>query len=142
MDDEQRAVVERHVDEAVRAGARVLAGGRRLPGDGAFYPPTVLDGCTAQAVFLPANCPFSYPTNDRLASEIDWSITEYPTAVITPEDGGWRLAPLQGSALIETQLLDFFSGAVRDVSEPVPFEFDAGLTVTEDAVTVTPVVNY
>lgn len=102
-----------------------------------------LDGCADQAVFLPANCPFAYPTNDRLAGTIDWSITEYPTAAITSEgDGTWQLAPLQGSALIETQLLNFFSGAVREVSEPVPFEFDAGLTVTEDAVTVTPVVSY
>ncbi|MBO3102876.1 aldehyde dehydrogenase family protein [Cellulomonas fengjieae] len=47
VDDEQLAVVERHVDDAVRSGARVLAGGARLEGPGAFYPPTVLDGCTA-----------------------------------------------------------------------------------------------
>lgn len=102
-----------------------------------------LDGCAEQAVFLPANCPFAYSTNDRLAGTIDWSVIEYPAPAIIPEeDGAWQLAPLQGSALIEAQLLDFFSGAVREVSETVPFEFDADVTVTGDAVTVTPEVNY
>jgi acyl-CoA reductase-like NAD-dependent aldehyde dehydrogenase len=37
----QLAVVERHVDEAVSKGARVLTGGQRT-GEGLFYPPTVL----------------------------------------------------------------------------------------------------
>ncbi|WP_231384034.1 aldehyde dehydrogenase [Cellulomonas sp. URHD0024] len=48
VDDEQLAVVQRHVDQAVAAGARVLAGGRRLDRAGSFYPPTVLDGCTPE----------------------------------------------------------------------------------------------
>ena len=101
-----------------------------------------LDSCAEQSVFQPANCPFAYPTNERLAGDLDWSIAEYPSVSISPADGGWALAPLQGTAQIDTLLRDFFSGAVRQVSEPVPFEFDAGLTVSEDAITVTPVVRY
>ncbi|WP_434994879.1 hypothetical protein [Arthrobacter sp. Ld5] len=101
-----------------------------------------LDGCAKQTVFQPTNCPFNYVTNERLAGDITWSIAEYPAVSITPADGDWSLAPLRGSARIDTQLRDFFSGAVRDVSETVPFEFEADLTVTEDDVTVTPVVRY
>lgn len=101
-----------------------------------------LDGCAEQTVFQPTNCPFNYPTDERLAGDITWSIEEYPAAAVTPNDGGWNLAPLQGSARIDTQLRDLQSGAVRDVSESVPFEFDADLTVTQDAVTVTPLVRY
>ncbi|WP_104181353.1 hypothetical protein [Arthrobacter sp. B0490] len=101
-----------------------------------------LDGCAQQTVFQPTNCPFNYLTDERLAGDITWSIEEYPAASVTPKDGGWHLAPLQGSARIDTQLRDFFSGAVRDVSEAVPFEFGADLEVTGDAVTVTPVVRY
>jgi hypothetical protein len=101
-----------------------------------------LDTCAGQSVFQPTNCPFYYPTNERLAGGITWSIEEYPSAAITPRDGDWTLAPLQGSARIDTRLRDFFSGAVRDVSESVPFEFTADLLVTEDAITVTPVVRY
>ncbi len=39
-----RDTLERQVDESVRQGARVLAGGRRRPGPGYFYEPTVLAG--------------------------------------------------------------------------------------------------
>ncbi|MHA7189211.1 hypothetical protein ACX80N_02815 [Arthrobacter sp. MDT2-16] len=101
-----------------------------------------LDGCAEQTVFQPRNCPFTYPTDERLAGDISWSIEEYPSASIPPGDGGWLLGPLRGTARIDTRLQDFFSGAVRNVSEPVPFEFDAELTVTGDAITVTPVVRY
>ena len=34
--------LERQVDESIHAGATLLTGGRRLPGPGSFYPPTVL----------------------------------------------------------------------------------------------------
>ncbi len=101
-----------------------------------------LDGCAGQTVFQPTNCPFAYPTNERLAGDIVWSIEKYPSAVITPDDGGWALAPLSGTARIDTQLRDFQSGTVRNMSEAVPFEFDAELLVTDGAVTVTPVVRY
>ncbi|OBI47510.1 aldehyde dehydrogenase [Mycobacterium kyorinense] len=42
IDEGQRAVTERHVAEAVAAGARALTGGQRPDGPGSFYPPTVL----------------------------------------------------------------------------------------------------
>jgi len=42
IDEQQLAVTERHVREAVAAGARALTGGRRTDTSGSFYPPTVL----------------------------------------------------------------------------------------------------
>lgn len=42
IDERQLAVTERHVTDAVAAGARVLTGGIRPDGPGTFYPPTVL----------------------------------------------------------------------------------------------------
>ncbi len=39
-----RDTLERQVDDSVRQGARVLVGGRRRPGRGYFYEPTVLTG--------------------------------------------------------------------------------------------------
>ncbi len=46
VDRTQRGVVEAHVADAVRQGATVLAGGVTPEGPGAFYPATVLTGCT------------------------------------------------------------------------------------------------
>ncbi|MGB3523219.1 MAG: aldehyde dehydrogenase family protein [Mycobacterium sp.] len=42
ISDQQLAITERHVKEAVAAGARALTGGERAGGPGSFYPPTVL----------------------------------------------------------------------------------------------------
>ncbi|OLT21365.1 succinate-semialdehyde dehydrogenase, partial [Actinomadura sp. CNU-125] len=46
VDERHRARVHEHVEKAVADGARVLAGGEIPGGPGAFYPATVLDGCT------------------------------------------------------------------------------------------------
>ena len=46
VDRRQRGVVESHVGQAVADGAQVLAGGQTPDGAGAWYPPTVLVGCT------------------------------------------------------------------------------------------------
>ncbi|MFE3143898.1 aldehyde dehydrogenase family protein [Streptomyces scopuliridis] len=40
--DDLRAAIQRQVDESVVAGARLLTGGKPLPGAGYFYQPTVL----------------------------------------------------------------------------------------------------
>src|SRR6201991_271699 len=42
IDEDQVAVTERHVRDAVAAGAKALTGGERTAGQGSFYPPTVL----------------------------------------------------------------------------------------------------
>jgi succinate-semialdehyde dehydrogenase/glutarate-semialdehyde dehydrogenase len=46
VDRRQREVVERHVRQAVEAGAEVLVGGVTPDGPGAWYPATVLVGCS------------------------------------------------------------------------------------------------
>lgn len=43
--DQQLAIVEERVAQAVQAGAKVLIGGKRGDGPGLFYPPTVLADC-------------------------------------------------------------------------------------------------
>ena len=42
IDESQVAITERHVNDAVAAGAKALTGGKRPDGVGSFYPPTVL----------------------------------------------------------------------------------------------------
>ncbi|MEV7090165.1 aldehyde dehydrogenase family protein [Streptomyces sp. NPDC093085] len=42
--DDLRTAIHRQVEESVAAGALLLTGGKPLPGDGFFYPPTVLAG--------------------------------------------------------------------------------------------------
>ncbi|HEV3056328.1 MAG TPA: succinic semialdehyde dehydrogenase [Solirubrobacteraceae bacterium] len=55
----QIEIVERHVEDARARGATIAAGGRRLPGAGRFYEPTVLTGvdhtmqCMTEETFGP-----------------------------------------------------------------------------------------
>lgn len=42
--DDLRAAIQRQVEESVAVGARLLTGGKPLPGEGYFYQPTVLAG--------------------------------------------------------------------------------------------------
>jgi succinate-semialdehyde dehydrogenase/glutarate-semialdehyde dehydrogenase len=52
VDNAQRSVVDRHVREAVDAGAEVRTGGAVPEGAGSFYPPTVLVGCTPEMAVM------------------------------------------------------------------------------------------
>lgn len=101
-----------------------------------------LDECAAQTVFQPANCPFNFQTESRVAGDIRWAITEYPTVAIEPFDGSWVMEPLAGTAELTTSLQDLFTGTIETVSVPREFGFTARLSVTDDDVTVTPVVQY
>ena len=44
----QIPIVERHVAQAIDAGAQLLTGGKRPDGPGQFYPPTLLTGVTPE----------------------------------------------------------------------------------------------
>ncbi|MHA7141141.1 hypothetical protein ACX80T_06380 [Arthrobacter sp. Sr33] len=101
-----------------------------------------LDECAAQTVFQPANCPFNFQTENRVAGDIRWSITEYPTVSIEPFNGSWVMAPLSGNAELSTSLQDLFTGSIEPVTVPREFGFTARLSVGDDEIAVTPVVQY
>ena len=101
-----------------------------------------LDECAAQTVFQPANCPFNFQTENRVAGDIRWSITEYPTVTIEPFNGNWVMAPLSGTAELSTSLQDLFTGSIEPVTVPREFGFTARLSVSDDEIAVTPVVQY
>jgi succinate-semialdehyde dehydrogenase/glutarate-semialdehyde dehydrogenase len=49
---QQIEVAEKHVADAVSKGARVVTGGKRRPGPGQFFEPTVLDGCNHEMTVM------------------------------------------------------------------------------------------
>jgi acyl-CoA reductase-like NAD-dependent aldehyde dehydrogenase len=82
--DRQLRIVESHVDDAVARGARVLAGGSRLPALGKnFYPPTVLADVThemrimREEAFGPVLPVAAFDTDDevvRLANDSEFGL--------------------------------------------------------------------
>ncbi|MET9613309.1 succinic semialdehyde dehydrogenase [Kitasatospora indigofera] len=72
VSDRQLEVVTQHVEEAVKAGATVLAGGRARPDLGPlFFEPTILDGVTpgmavcAEETFGPVVSVYRFDTEDE-----------------------------------------------------------------------------
>jgi acyl-CoA reductase-like NAD-dependent aldehyde dehydrogenase len=84
IDEQQLAVTERHVREALAAGARALTGGQRPEGPGSFYPPTVLVdvdhsmACMTEETFGPTLPIMKVATVDeaiRLANDSEYGLS-------------------------------------------------------------------
>jgi acyl-CoA reductase-like NAD-dependent aldehyde dehydrogenase len=82
--ERQLRVVEEHVADAVARGATAVTGGRRLPGPGLFYPPTVLTGVDHSmrvmreetfGPLLPVMIVASLDEAIRLANDSDFGLT-------------------------------------------------------------------
>lgn len=101
-----------------------------------------VDKCTQQKVLKPSGCPLSYDTNNQLTGEINWSVVEYPKAVITAYNGSWVIAPLTFKAKIQFQEKSYATGAVSTVEKVQDHYFTARLAINGEQVTVTPVVKY
>lgn len=83
VDDRQRQVVQRHVDDAVAKGATVLTGGTIPDCTGYFYPATVLTGVTSDMVVMreetfgpvaPVRIVDTFAEGLRLAAESDYGL--------------------------------------------------------------------
>jgi acyl-CoA reductase-like NAD-dependent aldehyde dehydrogenase len=84
IDEQQLTVTERHVREALAAGARALTGGQRPEGPGSFYPPTVLVdvdhsmACMTEETFGPTLPIMKVATVDeaiRLANDSEYGLS-------------------------------------------------------------------
>jgi acyl-CoA reductase-like NAD-dependent aldehyde dehydrogenase len=90
VDEEQLRVVEGQVDAAVAAGARVLVGGARADRPGAWYPPTVLEGCTqdmavvTEETFGPVAAVVRVPDFDAALDEAGRGRYGLAATVLTP----------------------------------------------------------
>ncbi|MCZ2403128.1 hypothetical protein IV498_08015 [Paenarthrobacter sp. Z7-10] len=101
-----------------------------------------LDGCAKQEVLLPAACPFSNRTDNRVLGPINWSVVSYPKINISAYGGKWVLAPLTVTAQVDYKEQQLYSGAISEVKTAQDFGFTAKLKVSETGISVTPVVEY
>ncbi len=101
-----------------------------------------LDGCAKQQVLLPADCPFSNHSDNRIVSPVVWSIVNYPKVGISAYGGAWVIAPLTVNAQVSYQEQQLYTGAMAQVKMAQNFGFTAKLDTTGNKVSVTPVVDY
>ncbi len=123
IDEDQRLWVHRHVQDAVHAGAELLAGGELPDGPGFFYPPTVLAGPPRDAPVL-AQETFGPVAAARIVDSFDAALAEACTgdyglaaSVLTPSQANaqraWRELPV-GTVRIN----GVFGGAPGGAPEP------------------------
>ncbi|WP_146233371.1 hypothetical protein [Arthrobacter psychrolactophilus] len=101
-----------------------------------------LDSCTQQAVLMPTGCPMSAATDNRVVSEVAWSVVEYPAITISPFGGQWILSPMNVKAQVAYDGQDLFTGLIDEVKDVEDFGFTAKLAISGTNVSVTPVVSY
>ena len=100
IDERQRALVHRHVSQAVAAGAELHTGGEPVPGPGFFYPPTVLSGVSDEMEIMreetfgpvaPVQAVGSFDVALGLANATDFGLA---AVVLTPREAhaerAWR----------------------------------------------------
>ncbi|MEV3905778.1 aldehyde dehydrogenase family protein [Mycobacterium sp. NPDC050551] len=123
VDERQREVVHRHVTEAVKEGARVLAGGEQGRGPGTFYPPTVLADCTPDMLVFREET-FGPVAPVRVVPDFGTALAEasddrygLAATVLTPDmahaQAAWRTLPV-GTVKINA----VFGGAPGGAAEP------------------------
>lgn len=119
---EQKALdsVTSLVDDAVSAGARTVAGGKRVEGPGYFYEPTVLIDVPVDArvireeIFGPVAPIITFTTEDeaiRLANSTEYGLASYvftqdPSRMFRLSDG------------LEFGLMGFNSGVISNAAAP------------------------
>ncbi|WP_125615863.1 hypothetical protein [Specibacter cremeus] len=101
-----------------------------------------LDGCAKQQVLMPADCPLSNVTDNRVVSPVKWSIVQYPDIAISAYGGQWVIAPLTVRAKVSYDEQNLFTGAVHPAAVTRDFSFGAKLAISGTTVTVTPQVSY
>ena len=123
MDTRQRELVHAHVTDALTHGAELLAGGTVPGGPGAFYPPTVLSGCTPDMLVLreetfgpvaPVRVVPDFATGLREAAADRYGLA---ATVLTPDmahaQEAWRALPV-GTVKVN----DVFGGAPGGSAQP------------------------
>jgi succinate-semialdehyde dehydrogenase/glutarate-semialdehyde dehydrogenase len=86
IDEDAVKKAAQHVDDAVRRGARVLSGGKRVEGKGFFFAPTVLANvaddalCSCEETFAPVAPIYSFDTEEEAierANRSDYGLSAY-----------------------------------------------------------------
>lgn len=120
VEEKARDSVASLVDDAIAAGARAVAGGRKIDGPGYFYEPTVLIDVPADArvireeIFGPVAPVLTFATEEeavRLANATEYGLASY---VFTSDPNRmWRL-----SDGLEFGLVGFNSGVISNAAAP------------------------
>ena len=99
-----------------------------------------LDGCAAQAVLQPAECPFGVSISDRVVGAVQWTILDYPEIDLrlSADRATWTMVAESGVAEVTVQVQSLFDGSITEFRDTE--EFDV-VGVDRETSTDQPVLN-
>jgi len=80
-----------------------------------------LEGCAAQPVLQPTDCPFGAVIDDRVVGEPAWTISASPIVTLTPGEDAFVMAPTAGVAHLSVDLQSLFDGDYYTLEEDETF---------------------
>ena len=83
-----------------------------------------LDGCAAQAVLQPAECPFGVSISDRVVGAVQWTILDYPEIDLrlSADRATWTMVAESGVAEVTVQVQSLFDGSITEFRDTEEFE--------------------
>ncbi|MGA1446471.1 MAG: hypothetical protein ACO32G_02445 [Pontimonas sp.] len=83
-----------------------------------------LDGCAAQAVLQPAECPFGVSISDRVVGAVQWTILDYPEIDLrlSADRATWTMVAESGGAEVTVQVQSLFDGSITEFRDTEEFD--------------------
>jgi len=83
-----------------------------------------LDGCAAQAVLQPAECPFGVSISDRVVGAVQWTILDYPEIDLrlSADRATWTMVAESGLAEVTVQVQSLFDGSITEFRDTEEFD--------------------
>jgi hypothetical protein len=83
-----------------------------------------LDGCVAQAVLQPAECPFGVSITDRVVGVVQWTILDYPKVELrlSADRATWTMVAEDGLAEVTVQVQSLFDGTITEFRDTEEFD--------------------
>jgi hypothetical protein len=99
-----------------------------------------LDGCVAQAVLQPAECPFGVSITDRVVGVVQWEILDYPEIELrlSADRATWTMVAEGGLAEVTVQVQSLFDGTITEFRDTEVFDV---VGVVRGTATDQPVLN-
>jgi hypothetical protein len=82
-----------------------------------------LTACATQKVLFPTGCAFGEEIHNRVVSDPEWTIVDFPEFTVEPGPfGSWVAGPAPGTAHLVVKVKSLFDGRVSTFDQDVPFE--------------------
>ena len=91
-----------------------------------------LEGCVAQEILQPVECPFGISISDRVVGVPSWTVLDYPVVSVTlgADRESWDVLAIGGVVEVTVSVQSLFDGTISEYSEIVSFLVEGSIQGT------------